>query len=261
MRKSFLISNILIRISFLIVLCLLFVLRSEVLFAEAASDKDSRIASVIKKVIDAYGGKEAVEAIHALQAKGDIEALMLHDRGTYELYFERGRKLRVDTKYARSSERRILNGDKGYRSTDTLPLEEVFGPRYLAMVYQYKHLNLLHDLAAGTYNIRFEGISSVNGADAQVFEVNDKDGANMDIYIDAHTFFIVKVTGYFAAQNKSTYLSAEFSDFRKVDGTIFPFTITNYAGGIKVARTVFDKYVINPDIADSIFDPATIKSF
>ena len=260
MNKSPQIRHRVPRVLFCVFLCVFFISRSENLFAETATDETQRITSLIDKVIEVYGGRDAIEGIHAIHAKGEIEAFVLHDRGTYELYFKRGRKLRVKTEYKRSWELRILNGDRGYRATESLPLEEVFGPRYLAMVYHYKHLDILHDLVKGTYQIRSAGRSSLNGTAVEVFHLNDKEGGVLDIYIDEHSSLIVKVTGYFSADNKSTYLSAEFSDFKSVGGSLFPFRITNYAGGMKIAQTVIDKYFINPEIADSMFEPAVIHS-
>jgi hypothetical protein len=237
-----------------------FIAGTQGIFAEEASDEAGRIASLVDKVIDTYGGREAVEGMHSLHLRGKIEAFMLHDRGTYELWFRRGRKLRVETKYQHAWEVRILNGERGYRSSDTLPFEEVFGPRYFAMVYQYKHLDILHDLLRGTYQIRPAGRSSLNGNDVEVLKLKDSEGTVMDIAVETRTFHIVKVTGYFSAENKKTELSAEFSDFRKVGGLLFPFKVTNYAAGMKIAQTVIDDYSVNPEIADTLFGPQSIHS-
>jgi len=245
---------------FYILVCVFFVIRPEVLFAVEPTDEAQHITSMINKVIDVYGGKEVVEGIHSLHAKGEIRAFMRHDHGTYELYFKRERKLRVETKYEHVSELRILNGDRGYRSDDGLSLEEVFGPRYFSMLYQYKHLDILHDLLKGSYKISFAGNSSVTGNDVEVFRLIDKEATIMDVFIDVHNFHIVKVTGYFQADDKKTDLSVEFSDFKKVGGSLFPFGITNYAAGMKIAQTVIDKYFINPDIPDSLFGSANTQS-
>lgn len=232
----------------------------EVAGTEELSGEAGRIASIVNKVIDAYGGKDVIEGISSLQAKGKIEAFMMHDRGSYELYFKRGRKLRVETKYERSFEIRIFNGDRGYRSADALPFEEVYGPRFLSMVYQYKHLNILYDLKSGAYRINSAGRSGAAGDNVEVFRISDKEGAVMDVFVDKNSFFIVKVTAYFSAENKQIDLSAEFSDFRKVGETVLPFRITNYAGGLKVAQTVIEKYSLNPAMADSLFVPSTSQS-
>jgi hypothetical protein len=216
----------------IVLLCLFFITRpGGDLSAEEVKDELGRITSEINKVVDAYGGKKVIDGMHSLHAKGETEAFMLHDRGTYELYFKRGRKLLVETRYKRSSERRILIGNRGYRATGALPLEEVFGPRYFAMLYHYKHIDVIHDLLMGTYQISSGGRSSVNGRNVEIFKLQDKEGTVMDICIDVQNSLIIKVTGYFSAENKKVDLSAEFSDFKKVGGSLFPFRVTNYAGG------------------------------
>ena len=82
----------------------------------------------------------------------------------------------------------------------------------------------------------------------------------MDAFIDVHNFFIIKVTGYFRTDNKMLDLSVEFSDFKKVGDSIFPFRITNYAAGRKIAQTVISKYFINPYVADDFFGSTNIQS-
>jgi hypothetical protein len=228
------------------------------LYAEEPSDDTRTITLTTERMFAAYGGKEVIEGVHSLYAKGKIEAFMRNDRGTYELYFKRGKKLRVETRYGHSSETRILNGDRGYRSADALPPEEVFGPQFVSMVYQYKHINILYDLLHGEYRIRPAGRSVVRGCDADVFRLTDKEGAVMDVYVDAYTFFIMKVIAYFSGDHKQIDLSVEFADFRKVGDLVLPFKITNYAGGLRVAETAIEKYSLNPDIADSLFVPSPV---
>src|SRR5208282_1216787 len=94
-----------------------------------------------EKIIEAYGGRERLARIVSVAAEGRITALIRGDEGLYRRALRRDGKLFVDINYTRSAERRILNGSKGYRS-DGGQLEEVSGPRYLAMIYQYNELNL-----------------------------------------------------------------------------------------------------------------------
>jgi hypothetical protein len=220
----------------------------------AASTGDAQ--SLVRKIIAAYGGKGVIEGIKSVYAAGNIAAFMRRDRGTYEVCFKRPRKLRVDTKYGQSSETRILNGDAGYRGMDGLPLSEAEGGSLSAMVYQYKHFDLPYGLLKGDYSVSVKSKEDLNGKPVEVLHLTDREGPPMDAYIDTHTFFIVKVTGYFTVGGgRSTALSAEFSDFRKVDGTVFPFKIMNYAGGYRIAETKMNVYRINPPIPDSLFAP------
>jgi outer membrane lipoprotein-sorting protein len=222
----------------------------------AAPGTTENIPSLVPKIIAAYGGKHAIERLKRVRASGTIEAFMRQDHGTYEIYFKRPRKLRVETKYQGSSETRILNGRRGYRGMDGFPLSRAEGDSLLAMVYQYKHFDLPYGLLKGAYSITSAGKEDLKGKPVEVLHLSDREGPPMDVYVDTHTFFIVKVTGYFTmTRGRSTALSTEFSDFRKVDGTVFPFRITNYAGGYKIAETTMKTYRINTTMPSSLFAP------
>jgi len=242
-------------IHILLVFFLMFV-QVQMTFASDTHDWPEDVKSLIAKIIAAYGGEKVVEGTKGIYAVGDINAFMRQDRGSYELSFMRPRKLRVDTKYQRSFETRILHGNSGYRGTDEVPLAQVKDHRFLAMVYQYKHVDLLYGFLYGRYSASRKGQKDLNGNIVEVLHLTDQEGPPMDVYVDAKTFFIVKVTGYFVlADGRTTTLSSDFSDFRKVADTVFPFKVLNYAGGQKIAETIMKAYIINPAIPDSMFAP------
>ena len=214
------------------------------------------VVSLVEKIITANGGKAAVAGMTSVHASGDIEAYMRGDRGRYELFFQRPGKLRVDTQYQRSSETRILNDSRGYRGTDKNPLSPVQGHPLLAMGYQYCHFDLVYALLTGVYAVRMKGQEILNGKPVEVIHLIADDGPPMDVYVDSETFLILKVTGYFSVTDgRLTTLSSEFSDFRKVGDTVFPFTVINYAGGEKIAETRMKTYRINPPLEPSLFLP------
>ncbi len=212
--------------------------------------------NIIEKIIKAYGGKKVVENVKSVYTDGNIKALAFNDTGKYVRYFSRDGKLRVDIKYSRSSELRILNGRRGYESMDAAPISEVTGERYLSMAYQYKQLDLPYGLLDDKYQIRYEGKADVNGVETEVLSLNDSEGPSMKVYVNNKTFYILKVSGYFPAGNETMILSAEYSDYRKVNGTILPFRITNFADHQKIAETLIDDYRINSQMKDTLFSPA-----
>lgn len=227
-------------------------------FAADAHGPSGDVKALIAKTIAAYGGEKAVVGTTAVHAAGDITAIMRHDQGSYELYFKRPRKLRVETRYQRSFEIRILNNGIGYRGTDETPLVQVEDQRFLAMVYQYKHFDILYGLVKGLYSVSRTGPEELDGNRVEVLHLADQEGPPMDVFVDAKTFFIVKVTGLFVvAEGRATTLSSAFSDFRKVGNTMFPFRIANYAGGMKIAETVMKAYTIDAGIPDALFSPET----
>jgi zinc protease len=222
---------------------------------EVPSNMAETTNSLIQEVINAYGGKTAVAHVKSVYARGKTRAIISGDEGTYIRYFKRERKLRVDIDYRRSSELRILNGNKGYESIDAAPLSPVTGDRYFAIVYLFRQLDLPFGLLENAYPITYEGKADVNGIEAEVLSVKASGGPPMKVYIDGKTFRIIKVSGFFSLVGTTLVLSAEFADFRKVDGTIFPFKITNFADDQMIAETVMKEYTVNPGINDSLFTP------
>jgi len=209
---------------------------------------------VTEKIIEAYGGRERLAGVASVAAVGRITALIRGDEGTYKRALRRDGKLFIDINYTRSTERRILNGSKGYRGA-VGDLEEVFGPRLLAMVYQYDELNLPYGLLDGSLTVSVLGNDKLKGADVRVLRCTDRAGNNMEVLVDAENYRIVMSTGTFSMGSESTSLSSEFSDFRMVDGVLFPFRIVNYAGGNKIAEIVITQYLVNPAMNDSLFTP------
>ncbi|HUI66907.1 MAG TPA: hypothetical protein VL087_01695 [Nitrospirota bacterium] len=210
--------------------------------------------TVAEKIIEAYGGRERLASIVSVAAEGRITALIRGDEGTYKRALRRDGKLFVDINYTRSTERRILNGSKGYRGVGG-QLEEVFGPRYLAMVYQYNELDLPYGLVDKSFMISELRRSPLNGSDMYLLSCTDRAGNGMEVIVSAENSRIVKSTGTFAMGTQSTSLSSEFSDFRIVDGALFPFRIVNYAGGIRISEIIITRYLVNPTIDESLFTP------
>jgi len=222
--------------------------------AKTLTDKD-KVALLIAKVIEAYGGNQNIENIRSIYARGEMNAIAFRDKGAYIYYFKRPGKLRVEIKYTHSPELRILNDGRGYESIGSAPITEVGGIRSLAMLYQYKQIDLPYSIIGNGYQIRYEGKSTLKGARVEVLSLDDKEGPPMKIYIDMKKFFIRKVSGYFSVDNANTVLSVEFDDFRKIDGTVLPFKIKNFADGQKIAETVITEYKLNGEMKDSLFAP------
>jgi hypothetical protein len=218
----------------------------------AASVQESK--TVIDKVIAAYGGRERLMKVRAISAEGRITAIMRNDKGTYRRTLRRDGNLFVDIVYSRSSERRILYKDKGYRGIGG-KMEEVSGPRLQAMVYQYNELNLPYGLLDDTFTVTDLRKDTVNGESVHVLRLADRAGNQMDVFVHAANSRIVKCEGFFIMGTEATSLSAEFGDFKTIDGVLLPFKIINFASGRKISVTTIDRYQINPAIDDSLFKP------
>ncbi len=211
--------------------------------------------SFIREVLQAYGGEKALANIKTVYSKGSIRTFMRDEKGISTRYFKRPRKLRAELFYPHASETRIVSGFQGWRGSDTITLREVHGPPYLAMVYQFKYLDLPFGFLDKGYKITYLGRETLREIPVEVLQLVDDEGPVMRVYIDSATRLITRVAGSFDFGQGSAELSAEFSDYRTVGGIKIPFRVINYSGGNKIAETVLTEVEFNREMPDSLFQP------
>lgn len=220
-----------------------------------AAEQDPESQALVERVVQAYGGAQAIDKVLALNAKGHIKSLMRRDVGSYQRWFARPRQLRVETVYAHSSETRILNGQTAWRSGPGGRLGEVSGMARLATIYQFKQLDLLHGLASRSVNLRHLGRETLGERQTEAMQVWDDEGPVMRVDVDTGTHFIVRVSAEFRDEGGSAILAIEFSEFRQVDGLPLPFKLDNFVAGMRISETVITHYAVNPPLAPTLFQP------
>jgi hypothetical protein len=230
-----------------------------VLFSDAlrsAAYGSDEAAGIVSRVIEVYGGKRALSRVASFSLKGRIVTFMPEDEGSYSLALKRGRKLLVNIIYRGGrTERRILNGDRGYRGTGTA-VETVAGLPADAMVYQYDQMYLPFGLAEGSLRAGFLRRESWQDRMVDVLEIKDRQGTKrMEASVDVITHRIVRTSATFGMGGAKAVLSAEFSGFRTVRGILFPFVITNYAGDFRLSVTRISSYSVGTPMNDALFAP------
>ncbi|NCS65871.1 MAG: hypothetical protein COS39_06195 [Hydrogenophilales bacterium CG03_land_8_20_14_0_80_62_28] len=220
-----------------------------------ATEQDKESLALVEKIVLAYGGAEAIEKVTAVNAEGEIKAPVRGDHGTYKRWFKRPRLLRVETAYQRGAETRILNGDQVWRSGGGSALKSISGPGAMAVIYQYKQLDLPYGLLKGVYNLRYAGKETLDGVATDALEVSDAEGPAMRVNVDVVSHYIVRISGRIEFGGAATELAAMFSDYRPMAGTVMPFRIHNFAGGMAVSETVIQHYSVNPAGDPALFDP------
>lgn len=243
-----------LRMHSIILVLLMAVFLPALSWGAAASEVPER--KIVAKVIAAYGGEAALRNIRTVSARGRIDAARAGE-GSYARYFGVGRKLRVELVYRESAETRVLNGEKGWRGVDGGPLLAAKGAPLLAMVYQYKYLAFPLPLLEEGYRITSLGGGELHGVPVEILAVSDDEGPPMKVFVDARTHLIVRVAGAFALGEARTELAVEFSDFRKVEGVMFPFRLVNYGGEFRIGDTVITGLQVNGAMDAALFAPGT----
>jgi hypothetical protein len=96
----------------------------------------------------------------------------------------------------------------------------------------------------------------------RVLEAEDKDGRKTNYYIDEATWTISKIE-FVTGQSKDAFSRAlgpdvetyRFSDFRKIQGLLTPFTIERFINGFKAEEMQFSAVSYNTSVKDDVFRP------
>lgn len=210
--------------------------------------------SIKDKIIDAYGGRERIANVRSVASEGWITSFMRGDVGIYRLALRRDRRLFVDMLYGQSTERRLLDGTRGFQGRNS-GISEVFGPHYRALQDLYNELTVPFGLTDDTLAVTELRRSTYNGAEVGVIRIGDRAGNDIGAYVSTRDHLIVKCMSIFENGLDFINMSTEFSDFRRVGGVLFPFHMTNYAGGALISEVTITAYLLNEPIDDAFFKP------
>jgi len=174
---------------------------------------------VLDKYIDAIGGKEAVAAVKStsIKASGEIQGRQL----------DLEMKLTSDGKLAQSLsmggmvvQKQVFDGTAGYNMAQGQKIPYTEKDVATAKAEAHPFAELVYE------NPTLEGIEPVNGEDAYVVQVtpDTKNFYSVDSGLKVQS--IKTITQ--GAQSMS--IPTQFSDYKAVNGVLFPYTITQSVG-------------------------------
>jgi len=208
---------------------------------------------LVARVLDAYGGLEALAGVAAYRMEGTVSAAMRKSAGDMVRTFARPARLRVELNYPTEPETRILDGRQGWRTDTSGKTGPVEGMLLGSMVLQAARANLpwLLDERRGGLTL----LPPMDGGRTAGLELALGEGLSLTVYVDAATGRIFRSTGILAEGGTKTAFTAEYSDFRPVEGVLFAFRERTWAAGMPTGETVISKVTLNPPLGPDAFRP------
>ncbi len=198
----------------------------------AATARAQSLDDVVSKVMKEYGGQAAWQKVTSLRESGTVVPMMRKGDGKTIRFWQKPDKLRVEIVYPTGTELRVIDGDRGTRNG-----KEVAGDQLESMKQQVARLALplllvekrasLHDL--GTK----DGVCTI--------EIPLSASLMLTVTIDTKTSHILRSTG----KASGLEFVVDYSDFRRVNGLLFPFAEAGMAQGMPTANTKLDSIEIN----------------
>ncbi len=226
-----------------------------VLFAACSSP--SPVDKIVSSNLAARGGKEQIQALQSIRQTGTATA-------------SGGRVARVVREIKQPGLFRLEFSSQGTKSVfandgktgwQVAPLQGQFEPKVMtpetdaaAGVDQRDIEGPLFNWREKGHVVELIGREMLPGGEAFKLKVTLEDGAVRYDFVDVTSHLIVRSDITRLVQGQPVVLENTFSDFREVDGLVFPFLVeTQTKGRPQVLRITIEKIELNPDLDDARF--------
>lgn len=204
-------------------------------------------------------GQDKLTEVQTIITKGKLV------QGNIEIpiigYSKRPNKTRMEGTFQGLTFVSAYNGDIGWHLNpfmgDTLPqqatdeeLDELKDQADIdGMLYNYKEKG---------YTLELAGTEDFEGQQVYLLKLTKPNGNVYTHYMDAENYVILKTVAKVKSKGVEQEVETDFSNYKPVEGVIFPFSIESKVKGNTVAQFVFDSFTFNQDIDDSIFEMSSV---
>jgi len=214
------------------------------------------VDEIIAKSIAARGGEAKLRAVKSMRFTGHIEVGpgMV---APMSLVVKRPGMVRMEFSIQGMTGIQAYDGKEGW---DVMPFQGKKDAELMAaddvkeMEDQADIDGALMDYKTKGNTVEYLGKDKVEGSDAYKLKVTKKNGIIETSFIDADSGLEVKSITKAKIRGNDTEIETTYSDFRDVDGLIFPFSLEQGAvGSPQKQKITLEKVEINPDLSDAQF--------
>ena len=209
---------------------------------------------ILQKMIEAQGGRKALESIDDSTISGTIELIQEGMSGALTLYKKEPSKMRIDVEIMGMVITQAFDGNLAWwinsqtGATEEMPATEAAGMKRDALPIDAA-------LNPEKYGISFEykGKEQIEGKDNFVIEQTYADGFVATLYVDCATYLITKSKGSISSDMGEVEFEQIPTDYKKVHGLMIAHTITTYVNGAESRLLTITDVQYNTGLEDSLF--------
>jgi hypothetical protein len=227
------------------------------LLAFSQDKPDLTLDQIIQKHVDALGGADKLKAIRTLSAsgkavmgEGQMEAPMI-------MQMKRPSSMRVEMTV---QGKKIVQGFDGTTAWMVNPLLGSSNPQKASDVDTQEmkdsadiDFSSLVDYQAKGNKVELVGMEDVEGTPSYKLKVTKKNGRIEYDYLDSKTFLPIKSTTKRKQMGEELAIDAYPTNYKPVNGVLFPFTVDQKSGGKLVVQLTIEKVDVNIPIDDARF--------
>jgi outer membrane lipoprotein-sorting protein len=230
-----------------------------ILLAGAAVNAGAQdVKDILNKMIDAQGGRKALEAVADVTISGSLDLIQMGMSGNITLYQKYPDKIRIDMEVMGIMITEVYDGEKAWWTNPQSggAVEEL--PDLMAENMKRQAFGARAVLDPEKYGISFaaKGKEKINDKEYLVLEQSFKDGYKTTIYVDPASYLIYKTR---AKSLDATGSGAEVDtesvseDYKNEGGLIMAHKISTFQNGAAAMTMAFVKISANSKLEDALF--------
>jgi hypothetical protein len=238
-------KNIIIFVVFILSLVL-------VQFASGQSVND-----IIDQYVTARGGKDKLGSIKSVYFEGTRQ--MMGNEVQVKVTKVQDKLNRVDFEMGGNTGYTIVTPDKGWTYIPMMSdkVNEIPDERLKTMQDQLDISGALVNYSDKGYKAALQGKETVNGKEAWKIQLTNAAGKSTTYYIDTKTNLLIQTRQIVEGRNNSqNEVITDFSDYKEVDGVMFPQTMTTEGSGPGSGSMTFDKIEVNQPVDEKLYKPS-----
>ncbi len=212
-------------------------------------------SDILKKMVEAQGGKKVLEKIKDMTLSGTLEMTQMGMSGSMTMYKKEPNKVRMDIEVMGMIITQAFDGETAWAvNPQTGSREEV--PERQAEDMKRMALGIDAFLYPEKYGISFayKGKEKIEEKDYLVLEQTFSDGHKMTLYVDPKTYLTYKTKSSTVNQMGVEVEQETFeSDFKKVNGMIIAHSIIIFQDGEEFMKLTITDVTVNSGLEDSLF--------
>ena len=213
------------------------------------------VDEVLEKMIEAQGGRKALEAIETTTLSGSMQIIQMNMTGSLTMYQKEPNKVRVDIEVMGNTFTQAYDGTTPwFINPQTGATQEMTEKQAKYFKKQALGRNALLNPKKLGITYKLKGKEKINDKEYLVLEQIHPDDYTVTIYVDAQTYLTYKSKSTALNQVEAEVESESItSDYKKVEGVMMPQSITIFQDGQEFMKMTIAEITFNSDLEDAFF--------
>jgi outer membrane lipoprotein-sorting protein len=224
-----------------------------IIFVLAACAYAQTLDEIVAKCLE-VSGQDKLSKVQSLTIK--VKIVQSGMEIPMVLYQKRPLKFRSEATFQGTTMLQVFDGTTGYMINPFMgsTTAMVMNAEQIERVKEQADIdNVLYNYKTKNYLLEQVGTDSVDGIQAQVLQLTKPNSEKSKLFIDPENYLVLKVLTKMTLQGVDKEIEMYPSNYKYVDGILFPFYIEQKIDGQSFMQMNFESFELNSNPPDSLF--------